>query len=135
MNNALDFTRRLWTRLTSVTMWAYLETQISISAWQNWANIKYLVILLIVEEITRIAHQELVFNGQMKSVLISIEWNYTTTVSLFTFICTEYKFKVFESSVVNQIHIATLFKNFHKFLYENQAINYVCVILPWIMYQ
>ena len=72
-----------------------------------------------------------VFNSRMKSVRISIEWNYMTTVSLFPFIGMEHKFKVFESSGVARIYIvATLFKNFHAALYGNLTMNYFGVILP-----
>jgi len=38
------------------------------------------------------------FNGKMKSVRISIEWNYGTTASLFTFIGMKGKFKVYETA-------------------------------------
>jgi hypothetical protein len=72
-----------------------------------------------------------VFNSRMKSVRISIEWNYMTTVSLFAFVGMEHKFKVFESCGVARIYIvATLFKNFHASLYGNQTMNYFGVILP-----
>ena len=71
------------------------------------------------------------FNSRMKSVRISIEWNYMTTVSLFAFVGMEHKFKVFESCGVARIYIvATLFKNFHASLYGNQTMNYFGVILP-----
>ena len=72
-----------------------------------------------------------VFNARMKSVRISIEWNYMTTVSLFAFVGMEHKFKVFESCGVTRIYIvATLFKNFHASLHGNQTMNYFGVILP-----
>ena len=67
----------------------------------------------------------------MKSVRISIEWNYMTTVSLFAFVGMEHKFKVFESAGIARIYIvATLFKNFHACLYGNQTMNFFDVILP-----
>jgi hypothetical protein len=72
-----------------------------------------------------------VFNQRMKSVRISIEWNYMTTVSLFAFVGMEHKFKVFESAGIARIYIvATLMKNFHACLYGNQTMNYFEVILP-----
>ena len=51
------------------------------------------------------------FNGKMKSVRISIEWNYGTTASLFTFIGMKRKFKVYETAGVARIYIvATVLK-------------------------
>ena len=70
------------------------------------------------------------FNGKMKSVRISIEWNYGTTASLFTFIGMKRKFKVYETAGVARIYIvATLLKNFHACLYGNQTMNYFNVVL------
>ena len=72
-----------------------------------------------------------VFNSRMKSVRISIEWNFMTTVSLFAFVGMEHKFKVFESCGVARIYIvATLFKNFYASLYGNQTMNDFRFILP-----
>jgi len=56
-------------------------------------------IQLTVVEIIHIADLS---DGQMKSVRISIQWNYMTMVSLFPFIGMEHEFKVFESSGVSQ---------------------------------
>ena len=70
------------------------------------------------------------FNGKMKSVRISIEWNYGTTASLFTFTGMKRKFKVYETAGVARIYIvATLLKNFHACLYGNQTMNYFNVVL------
>ena len=46
------------------------------------------------------------FNGKMKSVRISIEWNYETTPSLFIFIGMKGKFKVCETAGVARIYIS-----------------------------
>ena len=70
------------------------------------------------------------FNGKMKSVRISIKWNYGTTVSLFTVIGMKGKFKVYETASVARIYImATLFKNSHASFYGNQTMNYFTVVL------
>jgi len=45
------------------------------------------------------------FNSKMKNVRISIEWNYGTTASLFTFIGMKRKFKVYETARVAEIYI------------------------------
>ena len=75
--------------------------------------------------------QDAGFNSQMKSVRISIEWNYMITVSLFPYISMEHKFKVYESAGVARIYIvAILLKNFHACLYGNQTMNYFNIILP-----
>ena len=64
--------------------------------------------------------QDAGFNSQMKSVRISIEWNYMITVSLFPYISMEHMFKVYESAGVARIYIvAILLKNFHACLYGN----------------
>ena len=66
----------------------------------------------------------------MKSVRISIEWNYGTTASLFTLIAMKGKFKMYETAGVARIYIvATLLKNFHACLYGNQTMNYFNVVL------
>jgi hypothetical protein len=71
------------------------------------------------------------FNQKMKSVRISIEWNYGTTASLFAFVGMKSKFRVYETAGVARIYIvATLFKNFHACLYGNQTMNYFNVVLP-----
>jgi hypothetical protein len=68
----------------------------------------------------------------MKSMRISIEWDYMITVSLFPYISMEHKFKVYELARVARIYIvAILLQNFHfACLYGNQTMNYFNIILP-----
>ena len=61
----------------------------------------------------------------MKSVRISIEWNYMVTLSLFVFISLKRKLKVFGTAAVSRIYtVATLLKNFYSCLYGNMTMNY-----------
>ena len=125
--------RRLWARLTSREWHAYFQTRTSISAVAELGEC-----MIFVDSAYRGGNHshcafnrtDPVLNGQMKRVHISIEWNCMTTVSVFPFIGTEHKFKVFESSGVARIYIvATSFKNFHAALYGNQTMNHFGVIL------
>ena len=70
------------------------------------------------------------FNGNLKSVRISMEWNGGTTASHLSFVGMKRKFKVYETAGVARIYImATLLKNFHACLYGNQTTNYYNVVL------
>jgi len=66
-------------------------------------------------------------NGKMKSVRFSIECNYGTTASTFTFIGMKGKFKVYEMAGVARIYIvAMLLKNLHACLYGNDELLQRC---------
>jgi hypothetical protein len=74
-----------------------------------------------------------VFNRKMKKVRISIEWNYMTTASLFSYVAFKRKFKILESmaSGISRVYIvATILRNIHACYYGNLTMNYFNVILP-----
>ena len=61
----------------------------------------------------------------MKSVRISIEWNYATTANLFKYLLEVHKFKLLKSNFAPYVFIvATIFKNFHVALNGCQSSNY-----------
>ena len=61
----------------------------------------------------------------MKSVRISIEWNYGFTATLFKYFLHEHKLRVMKSERVTKVYIvATLFRNFYVSLYGCQTSNY-----------
>ena len=71
------------------------------------------------------------WNRCMKEVRISIEWNYGCTVSLFKYLVTNQKLKVFESSTVSRIYtVATILRNCHIALYGCQSTNYYDISIP-----
>jgi hypothetical protein len=73
------------------------------------------------------------FNRAMKKVRISIEWNYMTTASLFSYVAFKRKFKILSSmaSAISRVYIvATLLRNIHACYYGNLTMNYFNVILP-----
>ena len=71
------------------------------------------------------------FNRAMKSVRISIEWNYMTTGSLFSYLRNKDKFKLLQSDYVSRIFVvAVILKNCHACYYGNLTMNYFNVILP-----
>jgi len=71
------------------------------------------------------------WNKSMKHVLISIEWNYGTCASLFSYIRRPEKFKVLGSERVSKIYtVATLFRNFHVALYGCQTSKYFDLPIP-----
>ena len=66
------------------------------------------------------------WNGAMKRVRVSIEWNYGYTATLFPYLTNKRKLKVMKFRVVvSKIYIvATLLRNFHAILYGCQTSNY-----------
>ena len=65
------------------------------------------------------------WNNAMKSVRISIEWNYGYTASLFRYVGNTDKLKVMDSDTVSKVYIvATIMRNFHVILYGCQTSNY-----------
>lgn len=66
-----------------------------------------------------------IYNYAMKSVRISIEWNYGNTATLFKFLQQEHKLRVMKSTRVTELYtVATLFRNFYVSLYGCQTSNY-----------
>lgn len=71
------------------------------------------------------------WNAAMKHVRISIEWNYGTTSSLFSYVCMKHKFKLLQNSRVSKIYtVATLFRNFHVAAYGGQSSRYFELSMP-----
>jgi hypothetical protein len=65
------------------------------------------------------------WNYKMKTVRISIEWNYGVTAKLFRYIQNTDKLKIMQSDRVAKIYtVATLFRNFHVAKYGGQPSNY-----------
>ena len=65
----------------------------------------------------------------MKSVRISIEWNYSVSFSVIEM---KGNFKVYETAGTARIYMVTLFKNFHAWFYGNQTMKFLNVLLPQI---
>ena len=71
------------------------------------------------------------WNKAMKHVRISIEWNYGTCASLFSYIRRPEKMKLLASERVSKIYtVAILFKNFHVCLYGCQTSKYFDMPIP-----
>ena len=71
------------------------------------------------------------WNHQMKSVRISIEWNYMTIASLCKLTCAKYSLRILEAQTTSKIYtVAVLFKNFHVACYGCQTSNYFEYVLP-----
>jgi len=65
------------------------------------------------------------WNGAMKRVRISIEWNYMSTATMFRYVGEKTKLQVLASSTVTEVYtVATILRNFHVILYGNQTSNY-----------
>lgn len=67
-------------------------------------------------------------NANILCYRISIEWNYSTTASVFKFLVASRKLKDLESSTVSRIYI--LLQPYYITLYGCQSFNYFEVILP-----
>jgi DDE superfamily endonuclease len=62
------------------------------------------------------------WNSRMKSVRISIEWNYANTASLFKYVSNKRKLQLLQSDTVTKVyHVATFFRNLHIGLYGCQS--------------
>jgi len=72
------------------------------------------------------------WNYRMKSIRISIEWNYGTTASLFKYLRNQEKLKLLKNSnVVSKVYcVATLLRNCYAGLYGVQTNAYFGVNLP-----
>ena len=71
------------------------------------------------------------WNKSMKHVRISVEWNYGTTASLFSYVRRPEKMKILGSDKTSKIYtVATLFKNFHAALYGCQTSKYFDLPMP-----
>jgi hypothetical protein len=71
------------------------------------------------------------WNGGMKRVRISIEWNYGYTVSLFRYVGQKHKLKVMRRATVMKVYtIATLMRNLHIGFYGGQSSNYFNLVVP-----
>lgn len=65
------------------------------------------------------------WNGAMKRVRISIEWNYMVTGSMFRYLANKLKLKILQSSTISRIYItATILRNFYSCIYGNQTSHY-----------
>ena len=70
------------------------------------------------------------WNSAMKSVRISIEWNYGYTASLFKYLGDTDKLKVMQSETIAKVYtVATLLRNFRVILRGGQSSNYCRGIL------
>ena len=73
-----------------------------------------------------VANTSKLYNYAMKSVRISIEWNYGFTASLFKYFLQEHKLRLMKSERVTKVYIvATLFRNFHVFNLMEQYPNFL----------
>lgn len=71
------------------------------------------------------------WNRQMKSVRISIEWNYGVTATLFRYLRRTDKLKVLQSDSVMKVYtVATLFRNLHIGLYGGNTSTYFGLVAP-----
>jgi hypothetical protein len=65
------------------------------------------------------------WNGAMKRVRISIEWNYGYTATLFPYVASKRKLKVLKGEITSKVYtVATLLRNIHAALYGSQTSNY-----------
>jgi hypothetical protein len=72
-----------------------------------------------------------VFNHSMKSVRISVEWNYATTSSMFKILQNKWKLQILNNPNTCRLYtVCVLLKNMHCCLYGNQSSNYFSAILP-----
>ncbi len=71
------------------------------------------------------------WNRKMKSVRISIEWNYGHTASMFKYLVTKEKLNVLDCTATAKVYtVATLLKNIHCGYYGSQTSNYFGLELP-----
>ena len=71
------------------------------------------------------------WNGAMKSVRVSIEWNYGYTATLFQYLTKKNKLKVMKGKSVTKVYtVCTLLRNLHVGLYGCQSSNYFDLIIP-----
>lgn len=69
--------------------------------------------------------EEREWNNGMRSVRISIEWNYLVTANLWHYVTEYNKLCLLQSPVVSKIYVvATLLRNFYGCSYGNQTSNY-----------
>jgi hypothetical protein len=71
------------------------------------------------------------YNGGLKKVRISIEWDYGYTATLFVYLQKKRKLQVLHSDTVARVYtVATLMRNFHTALYGCQTSNYFELVIP-----
>jgi hypothetical protein len=71
------------------------------------------------------------WNTAMKTVRISIEWNYKTTDNLWAYVTNKRKFKILNFGTISRVYItATILRNFHCILNGNQSSNYFNYVFP-----
>jgi hypothetical protein len=71
------------------------------------------------------------WNKAMKTVRISIEWNYGATGAMFKYLLNKRKLRVKKSSEVSLIYtVATILRNFSVGLYGGQTSNYFGIRFP-----
>ena len=71
------------------------------------------------------------FNYALKTVRISIEWNYGATATDFAYLKNTDKLRIMESKNVTRVYtVATIFRNFKVGLYGSQTSNYFNVVPP-----
>ena len=70
-------------------------------------------------------------NAKLKSVRISIEWNYGATANLFGYLKNMDKLKVMNGVTVTKIYtVATILRNCHIALYGGISSNYFSIAIP-----
>ena len=71
------------------------------------------------------------YNYGLKSVRISIEWNYAVTAKLFPYVACPSKLRILSTDSVAKVYtVATLLRNFHCALYGQQSANYFRALPP-----
>jgi hypothetical protein len=71
------------------------------------------------------SEEEKRWNGAMKHVRISIEWNYMTSAALFPYIKEINKLKILESNIISRVYIVvTLIRSMYSCIYGNETSHY-----------
>lgn len=74
------------------------------------------------------------WNNALKSVRISIEWNYGFQATLFRYLLNQNKLKILKTQNVAKVYTVTcLFRNFYIAVYGSQSSNYFDLHLPSTM--
>lgn len=135
VDNALGFTMDIYgpTSLRRNDLTLFRESNIN-TRMRNLGNGEYVLFgdsAYRAQSNTKSYGEDEAINRKMKSVRISIEWNYMITAQLFHFIAIKRKLKVFETAAISRIFIvATFLKNVYGILYGNQTMIYFEYVLP-----
>ena len=71
------------------------------------------------------------WNRRMKSVRISIEWDYGYTATLFRYICNKQKLKLLRGKSTSKVYtVCTILRNIHTGYYGCQTSNYFNLVVP-----